>query len=104
MGEWSCQHVDKSCGQSYQHFTIVNYDSRVVIWAFCSQCDSKVVNYDLKVLYNIDHYFKAVDCLSFFLSSSVQASGQSYKHFMLVNYDSRVIITCKLLILTTLES
>ena len=30
-------------------------------------------------------------------------SGQSYKHFMLVNYDSRVKIISKLLILMTLE-
>ena len=29
---------------------------------------------------------------------------KSYKHFALVNYDSRVVITWKLLILTTLES
>ena len=29
--------------------------------------------------------------------------GQSYKHFTLVNYDSRVAITSKLLILTTLD-
>ena len=29
---------------------------------------------------------------------------KSYKHFTLVNYDSRVVITWKLLILTTLES
>ena len=30
--------------------------------------------------------------------------GQSYKHFTLVNYDSRLVITSKLLILMTLES
>ena len=30
--------------------------------------------------------------------------SQSYKHFTLVNYDSRLVITCKLLILMTLES
>ena len=30
--------------------------------------------------------------------------GQSYKHFMLVNYDSRVVVTSKLLICTTLDS
>ena len=35
---------------------------------------------------------------------SAKFSGQSYKHFMLVNYDSRVVITSKLLILTTLET
>ena len=28
--------------------------------------------------------------------------GQSYKHFTLVNYDCRVVITSKLFILTTL--
>ena len=32
------------------------------------------------------------------------ASGQSYKHFMLANYDTRVILTIKLLILTTIEA
>ena len=31
-------------------------------------------------------------------------SGQSYKHYMLVNYDSRLVINSKLLLLTTLES
>ena len=31
-------------------------------------------------------------------------SGQSYKHFTLVNYNSKLIITGKLLIFTTLES
>ena len=36
-----------------------------------------------------------------FLSGSC---GQSHKHFTLVNYGSRVIITKKLLIFTTLES
>ena len=30
--------------------------------------------------------------------------GQSYKHFKLVNYDSKLVITSKLLILITLES
>ena len=25
-------HDITSCGQSYKHFTLVNYDSRVVIW------------------------------------------------------------------------
>ena len=23
---------EKTCGQSYKHFTLVNYNSRVVIW------------------------------------------------------------------------
>ena len=31
-------------------------------------------------------------------------SGQSYKQFTLVNYASRVVVTCKLLIFTTLDS
>ena len=34
----------------------------------------------------------------------VPSKGQSYKHFMLVNYDSRAVITSKLLIFMTLES
>ena len=42
--------------------------------------------YERKLFYRIDH------CV------------QSYKHFMLINYDSRVVITSKLLILTTLEA
>ena len=29
--------------------------------------------------------------------------GRSYKHFMLVNYNSRLVMISKLLILTTLE-
>ena len=33
-----------------------------------------------------------------------ETSAQSYKHSMLVNYDSRVVIISKLLILMTLES
>ena len=30
-------------------------------------------------------------------------NGQYYKHFILVNYDSRLVLTSKLLILMTLE-
>ena len=33
-----------------------------------------------------------------------ETCGQSYKQFTLVNYDSRVVVTSKLLIFTTLES
>ena len=33
-----------------------------------------------------------------------ETSAQSYKHYMLVNYDSRVVITSKCLIFTTVES
>ena len=43
------------CGQSYKHFTSVNYDPRVVIWAISQSYDSRVINYDCKVLYKIDH-------------------------------------------------
>ena len=35
---------------------------------------------------------------------TVDICGQSYKRFTLVNYDSRAVITSKLLIFTTLES
>ena len=34
----------------------------------------------------------------------VESCGQSFKHFTLVNYDTRVIITCKLLIILNLKS
>ena len=37
------------------------------------------------------------------VSTQVLSCDQSYKHFTLVNYDSRVVITSKLLILKTLE-
>ena len=43
-------------GQSYKHFTSVNYDPRVVIWAIFQSYDSRVVYYNCKVLYNIDHW------------------------------------------------
>ena len=42
--------------QSYNHFMIVNYDSRVVIWA--NLYYSRVVNYDRKVLYKIGHWIE----------------------------------------------
>ena len=51
----TCPGFNHSCGQSYKHFTIVNYNSRVVIWANLSQYNSRVVNYNCKVLYRIDH-------------------------------------------------
>ena len=43
------------CGQSYKHFTIVHYDSRVIYRQICSQHDSSIVIYDRKVLYKIGH-------------------------------------------------
>ena len=36
--------------------------------------------------------------------TNVRSCGQSYKHLTLVNYDSRLVITSELIILTTLES
>ena len=44
-----------SCGQSYKHFMIVINDPRVVTWAISQSYDSRVVNYDRKVLCKIDH-------------------------------------------------
>ena len=41
--------VQTRCGQSYKHFTLVNYNSRVVIWQFSSQYDSRVVIYERKI-------------------------------------------------------
>ena len=37
-----------------KHFTIITYDSRVIIWAIFKSYDSRVINYDVKVLYKID--------------------------------------------------
>ena len=55
---------DPFSGQYYKHFTIVNYDSRVVTWAMFKSYDYRVVNYDRKVLYKIDswlprHFYSA---------------------------------------------
>ena len=36
------------CGQSYKHFTIVNYDSRVNMGFFQVRYESRVVHYDLR--------------------------------------------------------
>ena len=38
------------------------------------------------------------------LGKSFAISGQSYKQFTLVNYNSRVVVTSKLFIFTTLDS
>ena len=38
------------------------------------------------------------------LNSDLLINGLSYKHLTLVNYDSRVVVTSKLLILATIES
>ena len=38
-----------------------------------------------------------------FIAGNSVTSGQSYKHFTIINYNSKIVITSKLLILTTLE-
>ena len=48
-----------TCGQSYKHFTIVINDPRVVTWAI-----SRIVNYDRKVLYKIDHWIHSEEEMS----------------------------------------
>ena len=45
----SCYKLETS-GQSYKHFTIVNYNSRVVMCANCSRYNYRVVNYDRVIL------------------------------------------------------
>ena len=50
-----CKKAVRTSGQSYKHFTSVNYNPRVVIWAIFKSYDSRVVNYDRKMLYKIDH-------------------------------------------------
>ena len=50
---------------------------------------------DLLHDWNVKNWNPSPDCTS--------SSDQSYKHFTLVNYDSRVAITSKLHIFTTLE-
>ena len=65
-GEWPVQlrpsevhaqvwDLSYNSGQSYKKFAIVNYDSRVIIWAVFSQFNSRVVNYDRKLLNKIGH-------------------------------------------------
>ena len=46
----------QTIGQSYKHFTILNYDPRVIIWTNFKSYNSIVVNYDRKVCYKIDHW------------------------------------------------
>ena len=40
--------IGDTSGQSYKHFTIVNYDSRVITWGIfkSGRYDSRVVHYD----------------------------------------------------------
>ena len=52
----------------------------------------------LLLFFNVMDHYRPLYHLYFLFS------GQSYKHFTIVNYNSRVVITSKLLILTTLES
>ena len=42
--------------------------------------------------------------IDFLPTTPLHSIGQSYKQFTLVNYDSRVVVTSKLLIFTTLDS
>ena len=49
-------------------------------------------------------FIGVTQCACTLFTQSTTCSGQSYKQFTLVNYDSRVIVTSKLLIFTTLES
>ena len=43
--------VESTCGQSYKHFTLVNYDSRVVPdWKIPPYYDPRVINYERKMI------------------------------------------------------
>ena len=46
-----------ACGQSYKQFTLVNYDSRVVLTSKLHYYDSRAVIYERKLLYKIGHWF-----------------------------------------------
>ena len=52
---------------------------------------------------NLGSYEKFVSVKFAVKDNELDYSAQSYKHFTLINYNSRVIITSKLLILTTLD-
>ena len=82
-----------------KHFTIANYYSRVVWLGNCPCYDSRVVNYDRKVLYKIASWASEHTDQS----TTTNACGQSYKASTSVNYNSRVVFTSKLLLFTTLE-
>ena len=52
---------------------------------------------------NLGSYEKFVSVKFAVKDNELDYSAQSYKHFTLINYNSRVVITSKLLILTTLD-
>ena len=53
---------------------------------------------DIKVL------FQVAEIVFPLKNDEASNSGQSYKHFVLINYDSRVVISGKMQMFTTLES
>ena len=53
---------------------------------------------DIKVL------FQVAEIVFPLKNDEASNSGQSYKHFLLINYDSRVVISGKMQMFTTLES
>ena len=92
-----------SCGQSYKGSTIVNYDSRVV-------SDLKIPHITTlePKIYNCRAFIRLAPAgMPIFLFGSPLNGlfcGQSYKHFTLVNYDSRVTPDWKIPHITTLEA
>ena len=74
----------------------------------CHQAINWVLEAYHLVKYTHSMFLKHRNAVSFIVSSPganpAKSCGQSYKHFTLVNYDSRLVIITKLLILTTLES
>ena len=85
-------------GQSYQAFTLVNYDSRVVnMGYFQVRYNSRVVIYERKM------FIRLATALTV-RSSEFESCGQSYKALMIIIYDSRVVPDLKLPHITTLES
>ena len=90
---------------------------------FASQYDSRVIIYKRKFFIRLatgplilTKFFGLIleierpstTTQSFFsdydLRTAGKSNGQSYKHFTLVNYDSRAVIISKMLIFVTLES
>ena len=74
-----------------------------------------VVNVSLKLTISWDIFFCIFEIIQYLGKNaqailtlngirSVDACGKSYKHFMLINYDSRVVPDWKIPHITTLES
>ena len=92
-----------------KHLTIVIYDSRGALTrklpilqlygrSLCSQNVYEIAHWSQSSLSGLDST-KQENMLFFVCSKSIESkpakletSGQSYKHFTLVNYDSRVVI------------